>query len=220
MYPEKEQDHKVLMSSLKNTLVVKIDPVKPDGELIKYAAGVLRDGGLVAFPTETVYGLGANLLNKRAIARLYKVKGRPGRKPLTVHIADVSQIRALGCVFDARARKLAKKFWPGPLTMVLSRKTGGSVGFRMPANRVALSLIKASGVPVAAPSANLSGKKPPTDGGAVLAGLNGKIDVLLDSGHTDVGVESTVVDMTSVPFVILRKGAVKEGNIKRLFANE
>ena len=202
-----------------NTLVLKIDSIKPDGKLIKYAAGVLKNGGLVAFPTETVYGLGANLLNKKAIRRLYKVKDRPGNKPLTVHIASVSQIMALGCVLDVKSKKLAKKFWPGPLTMVLASKIGKPVGFRMPANKVALYLIKASGVPVVAPSANLSGKKPPTDARAVLAGLDGKIDVLLDSGRTDVGVESTVVDMTAHPIRILRQGAVKEVDIKKILAN-
>ncbi|MCX5679511.1 MAG: L-threonylcarbamoyladenylate synthase [Candidatus Omnitrophica bacterium] len=195
------------MRSLRNTLILKVDPIKPDGKLIKYAARVLKDGGLVAFPTETVYGLGVNLLNKEAIARLYKVKERPGRKPLTVHIADVSQIKALGCALDARARKLAKEFWPGPLTMVLRSKKGVPIGFRMPANKVALN-------------PNLSGKKPPTDARAVLAGLDGKIDILLDSGHTEVGVESTVVDMTADPFVMLRQGAIKETRIKRLLANE
>lgn len=206
------------MRSLKTTLILKIDPVAPDVKLIKYAAGVLKEGGLVAFPTETVYGLGANFLNKDAIARLYSVKKRPNNKPLTVHIAGIAQIRALGCIFDARARKLAKKFWPGPLTMVLRRKKGTPVGFRMPANKVALNLIRASGVPVVAPSANLSGEKPPTDARQVLAGLNGKIDVLLDSGRTDVGVESTVVDMTAEPIVILRQGAVKESMIKKVLA--
>lgn len=206
------------MRSLKNTLVLKVDPVKPDGKLIAYAAAILKEGGLVAFPTETVYGLGANLLDKAAMARLRKVKARPANKPFTVHIANVSQIMRSGCVLDARAKKLAKKFWPGPLTMILKSNKGGTVGFRMPANKVALDLIRVSGVPVVAPSANLSGRKPPKDACAVLADLNGRIDVLLDSGPTDVGVESTVIDMTARPFAILRRGAISESEIKKLLS--
>ena len=204
------------MSSLKKTLVLKIDPVKPDGKLIKYAAGVLKGGGLVAFPTETVYGLGANLLDKKAVARLYKVKKRPGNKPFTVHIAGLGQIKKLGCALDARAKRLADEFWPGPLTMVLKAKDGGSVGFRMPANKVAIELIKSAGVPVVAPSANLSGNNPPTGAREVLKDLDGKIDVLIDSGPTDVGVESTVVDLTSREFRVLREGAVKSKAIEKI----
>lgn len=205
---------------LKNTLVLKVDPVKPDGKLIKYAANIIKGGGLVAFPTETVYGVGANLLNEEAVARLYKVKARPRSKPFTVHIASLGQIKSLGCVLDGRARKLANKFWPGPLTMVLGSNTGKPVGFRMPANKVAIDLIKAAGVPVVAPSANLSGKKPPTDAGGVLCDLEGKIDVLIDSGKTEVGVESTVVDMTGKTLVILRKGAIKETEINNCLKDE
>ena len=203
------------MSSLKKTLILKIDPVKPDGKLIKYAAKVLREGGLVAFPTETVYGLGANLLDARALARLYEVKKRPAGKPFTVHIAGLGQIKALGSALDGRTKKLAGKFWPGPLTMVLKVKGGGSVGFRMPANKVAIELIKAAGVPVVAPSANLSGRRPPTEAKGVLKDLGGKIDLVIDSGPTDLGIESTVVDMKVKPFRILREGAIsKEELIK------
>lgn len=201
---------------LKDTLILKVDPRSPDPRIIKYASGVLRNGGLVAFPTETVYGLGANLLDKKAIKRLYAVKERPGGKPFTVHIARPASIKALGCRLDARAGKLARKFWPGPLTMVIASGGGGSVGFRMPANRVALELIKAAGVPVVAPSANLSGKRPPTDADSVLAGLEGKIDIVVDSGRTDIGVESTVIDMTVKPFKIIRRGAVGEKEIKKI----
>ncbi len=209
-----------MMSYFKATLVLKVSPIKPDGKLIKYAAKALKDGGLVAFPTETVYGLGANLLDEEAIARLYKVKKRPRTKPFTVHIAGIRQIKALGCVFDARARKLAKKFWPGPLTMVLRSKVGAPVGFRMPANKVALGLIKASGIPVVAPSANLSGNNPPTKAKDVLRDLNGKIDVLIDSGPTDVGIESTVVDLTAKNIVILREGALKKKEIEKTLSDD
>ena len=208
------------MGSLKKTLVLKIDPDNPDGKLIRYAAGVLRAGGLVAFPTETVYGLGANLLDEEAIDRLYKVKARPRNKPFTVHIAALGQMKALGCALDGRAKKLAGKFWPGPLTMVIKAKGGGSVGFRLPANKVAIELIKAAGVPVVAPSANLSGANPPTDAGEVLKDLDGKIDVVIDSGPTDVGVESTVVDLTAEGFGVLREGAVKKEEIEKILSDE
>jgi L-threonylcarbamoyladenylate synthase len=201
--------------SLKKTLVLKVDPEAPDPKLIRYAAGVLKGGGLVAFPTETVYGLGANLQDKEAVKRLYAVKGRPEGKPFTVHIADADQVKALGCSLDARSGKLAGRFWPGPLTMVLGSRDGGGVGFRMPANKVALELIRSSGVPVVAPSANLSGKKPPADAMAVMKDLDGKIEVVVDSGPVDLGVESTVIDMTVRPFKVLRKGAIAEEDLKK-----
>lgn len=204
-----------MKSSFKDTLVLKVNPNKPDKKLIKYAAGILKDGGLVAFPTETVYGLGANLLDEKAIRRLYRVKARPRSKPFTVHISGASQIKSLGCSLDARAKRLSAKFWPGPLTMVLGSKNGASVGFRMPANKIAIDLIKASGVPVVAPSANLSGNKPPLNASEVLRDLNGKIEVVIDSGPTKIGVESTVVDMTKRPFVILREGAISRSRLEK-----
>lgn len=208
------------MRSLKDTLVLKVDPDSPDGKLIGYAAEVLRSGGLVAFPTETVYGIGANLLDEEAVSRLYKVKERPRSKPFTVHISDLSQIKTLGCLLDARAKKLAGKFWPGPLTMVLKSKRGGSVGFRMPANKVAMDIIRRAGVPVVAPSANLSGRKPPVEAGEVLKELGGKIEVLIDSGPTEVGIESTVVDLTGKGFSVLREGALKKEAIEKILSDE
>lgn len=208
------------MRSLKDTLVLKVNPVSPDGKLIGYAARVLRAGGLVAFPTETVYGIGANLLDGEAVSRLYKVKERPRSKPFTVHISDLSQIKTLGCSLDARAKKLAGKFWPGPLTMVLKSKRGGSVGFRMPANKVAMDLIRRAGVPVVAPSANLSGRKPPVEAGEILKELGGKIEVLIDSGPTEVGIESTVVDLTEKGFSVLREGALKKEAIEKILSDE
>jgi L-threonylcarbamoyladenylate synthase len=162
----------------------------------------------VAFPTETVYGLAANRLDASAVSRLYKVKGRPRGKPLTVHIADLSCIRKLGCRVNGEAKALIDKFWPGPLTIVLRRGSRGKVGFRMPANKVALYLIAASKVPVVAPSANLSGSSPPKSAREVLKHLDGRIDMLIDSGRTRVGVESTVVDLSRRPAVILREGAI------------
>jgi len=148
------------------------------------------------------------------------VKERPKNKPFTVHVTGIKQIRSLGSTLDARAKKLAAEFWPGPLTMVLRSGKYGSTGFRMPANKVAIELIKASGVPVVAPSANLSGRKPPTEAGEVLRDLDGKIDVLIDTGPTDVGVESTVIDLTANEFRILREGAVKKKEIEKILSDE
>jgi len=196
------------MRSLKKTVVLNIDPEDPDKGLIGAAAKILRSGGLVAFPTETVYGLGADLLNKKAIARLRKVKDRPEGKPFTVHIASASYIKRLGCRITRPGKILIAKYWPGPLTLILSGPDGLKTGFRMPDNKTALSLIKKAGVPVVAPSANISGKIPPTTGADVLRQLDGKIDLLLDAGPTDVGIESTVIDMTVTPPRILRQGAI------------
>ena len=204
------------MSSFKKTLRIKVDRANPDKKLLRYSARVLREGGLVAFPTETVYGLGANLLDKEAIKNLYRVKNRPGNKPFTVHIASLKQIKDLGCVLDIRARKLAQHFWPGPLTMVLRSKSGKRVGFRMPKNTVALELIRMAKAPIAAPSANISAKKSPVTAAEVLKGLDGKIDIIIDSGRTDIGLESTVLDMTTKPYTVLREGAVKNRAIGKI----
>jgi L-threonylcarbamoyladenylate synthase len=198
------------------TLVIKIDPDKPDKDVIAYASGVIRSGGIVAFPTETVYGLAANLLDDKAIRKLYGIKSRPRGKPFTVHIADARLIKKLGCRINKSAARLIKKFWPGPLTIILRSKGVKSVGFRMPANAVALELISALGVPVVAPSANISGRKPPTDAEGVLKDLDGKIDIVLDAGRTKVGIESTVIDMTVSPPAILREGAVSSKMLRKV----
>ena len=203
------------MLLLKKTTVFKVDPEKPDAKAIAAAAKAVRKGGLVAFPTETVYGLAASLLNKRALDRLYEVKKRFRGKPFTVHIADVKTIRDMGCAIPKKARAAMKRFWPGPLTIVLKAKDGRKIGFRMPANKVALEFIRASEVPVVAPSANISGRTPPKDAKSVLKDLDGTIDMLIDSGPTEVGVESTVVDLTVDPPVILREGAIKRAKFMR-----
>lgn len=202
------------MRSLKNeTLVLKIDPDKPDKRLIAYCAAVVQKGGIVAFPTETVYGLAANLLKKKTLDRLYRAKKRPRSKPFTVHIADTAVIKKMGCDIDRAAKALIARFWPGPLTIILRSKSGKNIGFRMPANKIALELIRRAGVPVVAPSANASGARPPKNAGGVLKTLDGKIDLVLDGGSTKIGVESTVIDLTARPFRILRRGAVKAKDI-------
>ncbi len=201
------------MRSLREAVVLKIDSKTPDKKAISRAAKIIRDGGLVAFPTETVYGLAANLLNKRTVIRLYRIKSRPRNKPFTVHISSVRTIKKMSCEIPEAAKSLIKKFWPGPLTVILKSARGKKIGFRMPANRVALELIKNSRVPVVAPSANISGAPAPKSAGGVLKDLKGEIDLVLDSGPTDLGIESTVVDLTTVPAKIMRQGAIKAEEI-------
>ena len=191
------------------TVVLKVDPRRPDAAAIACGARVIREGGLVGFPTETVYGLAANRSDRKAIDRVYAVKKRSRGKPLTVHISDTAMVRMMGCRLTGSAKVLAEKFWPGPLTIVLKSASGRKIGFRMPANKVALRLIAASRVPVVAPSANLSGTRPPTSASAVLKGLGGTIDLVIDGGRTTVGIESTVIDVSVSPAVILREGAIQ-----------
>lgn len=182
---------------------------------IEKAAKVLRDGGIVAFPTETVYGLGADALNAEAVSSIYKAKGRPSDNPLIVHVADVAQCESLAAVWPETAQKLAAAFWPGPLTIVLPKKetvpditTGGlaTVAIRMPDHRAALALIRRAGCPVAAPSANLSGRPSPTKGSHVAQDMDGRIPVILSGEDCRVGIESTVLDLSSGSPVILRPG--------------
>ena len=208
------------MRSLKRTLILKIDPKHPDGGGISLGAKILKEGGLVAFPTETVYGLAANLLNDKAIARLYKVKRRPRSKPFTVHIRDVAEIRKMGCAISGKTKDIVNKFWPGPLTIILKSKSGKNIGFRMPDNEIALELIKKAGVPIVAPSANISGRRPPTSANEVLEQLNNKIDMVIDGGCAKVGVESTVLDLTGAEPRILREGAIKKRTIVKVMADE
>ncbi|MCX5665797.1 MAG: L-threonylcarbamoyladenylate synthase [Candidatus Omnitrophica bacterium] len=196
--------------------VIKIDPEKPDKEKIAAAAKIIKNGGLVVFPTETVYGIAANLLDEKALERLYRVKARPEGKPFTVHISDLKMIRDMGCVITVTAEKLIARFWPGPLTIILKSDDGRKIGFRMPANKTALELIRASGVPVVAPSANLSGRPAPVTADEAMADLEGKIDMIIDGGRAEVGLESTVVDLTVDPFKIMRAGAIKEEELSRV----
>jgi L-threonylcarbamoyladenylate synthase len=187
---------------------------------IARAARILRDGGTVAFPTETVYGLGANALDATAVAKIFAAKERPGWDPLIVHVSDSEMMTRVACVpmeFSARVGKLIEAFWPGPLTLLLPRTdevpdavTAGRplVGVRMPGHPVARELIQAAGVPVAAPSANRFGRTSPTTAAHVLEDLDGRIDAVLDGGATRVGIESTVLDALQTPMVIYRPGAV------------
>lgn len=193
--------------------------VNPEGDLsrLEEAAAVLRTGGLVVFPTETVYGLGAHALDQQAVQAVFTAKGRPGDNPLIVHIASPRQVDSLVREVTPAAWRLIGRFWPGPLTLVLRRRphvpdvtTGGldTVAVRMPAHPVALALIKAAGVPVAAPSANLSGRPSPTSPEDVLADMEGRVDLVVAAGPTEVGLESTVLDLTQDPPAVLRPGGV------------
>jgi L-threonylcarbamoyladenylate synthase len=199
------------------TRYLTVDPEDPDPEAIAAAAALVRSGGTVAFPTETVYGLGANGLDPEAVAGIFVAKGRPRRNPLILHVASTAQARRLVTDWPVVAANLAARFWPGPLTLILPRAalvpdlvTAGlpSVALRMPSHPVALALIDRSGVPIAAPSANLSGSPSPTLAAHVLADLDGRIDLILDGGPTDVGVESTILDLTGGTPVLLRPGGV------------
>ena len=198
------------------TLRIELDPWNPSGEILARAAEVLRGGGLVAFPTETVYGLGANALNPEAVKGIYRAKGRPSDNPLILHLSRVEQAEPLVCV-DERARRLMRAFWPGPLTLVLRARDvvpmearGGlsTAALRMPSHPVASALIDAVGFPLAAPSANVSGRPSPTDAETVWRDLRGRIEMILDGGPVSVGIESTVIDVSEKLPLLLRPGGM------------
>lgn len=200
------------------TPVLPVDPAAPDPAVLARAAEVLRGGGLVAFPTETVYGLGADATDAAAVRRIYAAKGRPARNPLIVHVASADDARRLAAEWPPSARRLAARFWPGPLSVVLARRPGtipdivtagaDTIALRVPAHPVALGLVRACGLPLAAPSANPSNALSPTRAEHVVAGLGGRIDLILDGGPTSGGLESTVVDLTTSPPRLLRPGLI------------
>jgi len=205
------------------TAVLNIDRERPEPGGIARAAAILRRGGLVAFPTETVYGLGANALDAAAVARVFEAKGRPPNNPLIVHVAGVDQVGQVAADWPQVAARLAERFWPGPLTLVLPKRPelpdvvsagGPTVAVRVPAHPVARALLKAAGVPVAAPSANRSTELSPTTAAHVLRGLGGRIDLILDGGPTSGGIESTVLDVTTDPPRLLRPGLVTRSDIE------
>jgi L-threonylcarbamoyladenylate synthase len=203
--------------------------VLPAGEAaVAAAARVLGEGGLVAFPTETVYGLGADATNAGAVARLYQAKGRPAFNPLIAHVGDLDAARRIGR-FDAAALLLAEAFWPGPLTLVLPKSadcavadlaTAGldTVAIRIPEHRIARDILRAFGRPVVAPSANLSGHVSPTLAAHVLGDLDGRIDLIVDGGAVAVGVESTIVGIFDAP-ILLRPGGLPRADIERVLGH-
>jgi len=205
------------------TEIVPVTSETPEPEAIERAAAVLRRGGLVAFPTETVYGLGADALNPQAVLRIFAVKGRPADNPLIVHVAEKAQLHEVARAIPEPAWALVERFWPGPLTLVLPRHervpletTGGleTVAVRMPDSAIALALIRALGRPIAAPSANLSGRPSPTAAEHVYEDLRGRIELILDGGPTRIGVESTVLDLTTSPPTILRPGGISPEQLR------
>ncbi|MBK8048437.1 MAG: threonylcarbamoyl-AMP synthase [Anaerolineales bacterium] len=210
---------------LHTTRVLQVDAAEPAAGDIEVAAVILRAGGLVAFPTETVYGLGANALDSRAVARIFEAKGRPFTDPLIVHIAADRQLEEVAEAVPPLAHRLAARFWPGPLTLVLKRRarvpatvSGGrdTVAVRMPNHPVALRLIAAAGLPVAAPSANLFMRPSPTQASHVLDDLSGRVDLILDAGPCPIGVESTVLDLTTPIPVVLRPGGAPVEDLRAL----
>lgn len=207
-----------------NTKVVILDENHLSKAALKEAGEVLRRGGLVAFPTETVYGLGANALDKEAVKKIFIAKGRPQDNPLIVHVADFN-IEALVKSIPETAQKFMNRFWPGPLTIILDKAdiipdetSAGlkSVGIRMPSNIIARELIREAAVPVAAPSANISGRPSPTEVSRCIEDLDGKVDFILGGGSCQVGLESTIVDCTVEPPCVLRPGGITLGMLKEV----
>jgi len=205
--------------------LIKIDPDRPREETIKEAAKIIKDGGLVAFPTETVYGLGTDALNEEAVRRIFKVKGRSFNKPLSILIGRKEDLRQYVQEISKSAQVLIERFWPGPLTLILRasllipdiiKGENNTIGIRMPNCRVALEIVKTSGVPLACPSANLSGRPSPTKAEEVIKDLGEKIDLILDGRETKIGVESTVLDLTTSPPTMVREGALKREEIEEV----
>lgn len=207
------------------TRVLRIRKGRPLGPQVEPAAEILRRGGLVAFPTETVYGLGANALDARAVARIYRAKGRPGDNPVIVHIARMGDLRRVAQETPPEMLRLARAFWPGPLTLLFQKHphlpravTAGlpTVAVRMPDHPVARELIRRAGVPVAAPSANRSGRPSPTRARDVLDDLGGRVEMVVDGGPTPIGIESTVLSTLTSPSTLLRPGAVGREALERV----
>lgn len=214
------------MHRILNTKVFKVDPDNIEVKYIEEAAEVIRSGGLVVFPTETVYGLGADTFNKDAVVKIFEAKGRPLDNPLIIHIASIEQLEEVVDLKPIRldVYRLVEKFWPGPLTFILPKTqhvpyevTAGrdTVAVRMPAHPVALKLVDLSRTPIAAPSANLSGKPSPTLPEHVIKDMVGRVDIILDSGETLYGVESTIIDLTIDPPMLLRPGAIPVEEVEK-----
>jgi len=214
-----------------STKILKVEPRNIKEELLKKAAHILKKGGLAIIPTETVYGIAANRLNKKTIDRLYKIKQRPTDKPFSLHIASKEQIQDFAADIPISAYKLIDKFWPGPLTIILKSKDKGTIGtstplstngersrtigMRMPDDEIALRVISLSGVPIVCPSANISGKPAPTNFAQAIEDLKGLVDLAIDAGNTSLGRESSIVDLTVKPPQVLREGAIKREDISK-----
>lgn len=209
----------------RETRVVQVDPTRPSPEAIADAGQLLRSGGLVVFPTETVYGLGARALDAQAVRGIFEAKGRPSTDPLIVHVASVAEVDALIREEPPALAALAARFWPGPLTIILPKRAEvpgevtaglGTVAIRVPAHPVAQAVLRAAGLPIAAPSANRFSRPSPTQASHVLADLEGRVDLVVDGGHTDIGLESTVLDLTVDPPLIRRPGGVSVDALREI----
>ena len=198
------------------TEIIQINAEEPEPEKVKRAAAILKAGGLVVIPTETVYGIAANMLNEKTIKRLYEVKQRPKDKPFSIHIASKEEVERYARDILPFAYRLIERFWPGPLTLVLKSKENGKVGLRMPNHKVALSIIKEAVIPVVCPSANLSGNPACHTPNEVLKDLEGLVNLVVDAGRTPLGIESTIVDVTQLPMQILREGALSKDKIEEV----
>ncbi len=203
--------------------IVKVDRGRPDAGVIAEAAAVIRAGGLVVLPTETVYGVAAALLDEAAIEKIYSAKGRPSHKPLPVLISDASQVRAAVRHVPRAARRLMEMFWPGPLTIVMDAAPAvplavtaatGTVGVRMPDDELALGLMRQAGVPLACTSANLSGDPSASGVDAIAGGFISRVDLVLDGGETPIGIPSTVVDLTGAAPRLIRAGSIAADDIE------
>ena len=207
------------------TRILPIDPAAPDAAVLAEAVAVLRRGGLVAFPTETVYGLGADALSAAAVRGIFAAKGRPSYNPLIAHVADIAGAQALVTEWPPVAQALAERFWPGPLTLALPKRaavpdevTAGraTVAVRVPAHPVARALLAAAGMPLAAPSANRFTELSPVTAQQVARSLGDRVELILDGGRTDVGIESTVVDLSVHPPMLLRPGTITRAAIEAI----
>ncbi|KXA93204.1 tRNA threonylcarbamoyladenosine biosynthesis protein [candidate division MSBL1 archaeon SCGC-AAA259E17] len=213
------------MSRKVETTILKVDPKKIDTKKIRTAAKAIQEGKLVAFPTETVYGLGANALEEEAVSRIFEAKGRPADNPLIVHIAEEDSVNILAKHVPENAGKLMDKFWPGPMTLIMPKSdlvpgvttaNLDTVAIRMPSHPVARALIKEANLPIAAPSANLSGRPSPTSAKHVLDDLSGRIEVVIDGGKTGYGVESTVISLSESIPTVLRPGPLPVEELSKI----
>jgi len=197
-----------------STKIVKLDSLNLKVDYLKEAADILANGGLVIMPTETVYGIAANMADAQAIERLYRIKQRPKDKPFSLLIDTKEEIEYFAQDIPVSAYKLIDKFWPGPLTLILKSRNKDTIGIRMPDDNIALRIIALSGASIVCPSANISGKPAPTNFDQAIKDLNGLVNFAIDAGSTRLGIESTVVDLTVEPIGILREGVIKKEDIE------
>jgi L-threonylcarbamoyladenylate synthase len=195
------------------TEIIKVDAQNPEPEKVRQAAEILEKGGIVGFPTETVYGLAAKFDQQKAIERIYAIKRRPKHKPLPIQIYSVEYLEKLDVEIPVLGLQLMSKFWPGPLTLIFKKKQGGSIGIRIPAHPVALSLLRACEFPIVAPSANLSDGKPAVTSAQVLENFQGMIEAVIDGGTCDLKIASTVLDLSAQTPQILRPGALSQAEL-------